>query len=354
MIKILHSADWHLDSPFTGRTPAQADALKQALLQVPAKLAALCRRENCDLVLLSGDLFDGPYSKESFQRVSAALQEMAVPVFIAPGNHDFCAPDSPYIMQVWPENVHIFTRSVIESVSLPALDCRIYGAGYRSMDCPGLMENFRKQGQEHHHIALLHGDPTQKDAPYCPITDSQVRHSGLAYLALGHIHKAGSFRAGGTLCGWPGCPMGRGFDELGEKGAFIVTVGEEVNAAFVPLDTPRFYDITVNAGFDPCASLCAVLPAAGSNDFFRVTFTGQCAALDLTELSRSFSRFPNLQLRDHTAAETDLWGNTGEDTLEGLYFRLLKQQLEQGDPETVTLAARISRQILDGQEVVLP
>ena len=59
MIKILHSGDWHLDSPFQGRTEAQAGALRQELLQIPDKIAALCREENCDLVLLSGDLFDG-------------------------------------------------------------------------------------------------------------------------------------------------------------------------------------------------------------------------------------------------------------------------------------------------------
>ena len=69
---------------------------------------------------------------------------------------------------------------------------------------------------------------------------------------------------------------------------------------------------------------------------------------------REFSRFPHLELRDRTVPETDIWGNAGDDTLEGLYFQLLKQQLELMDPQTVTAAARISRQILDGQEVALP
>ena len=45
------------------------------------------------------------------------------------------------------------------------------------------------------------------------------------------------------------------------------------------------------------------------------------------------------------------------DTLEGVYFRLLKDAFENADEETgeiIELAARLSRQILDGQEVVLP
>ena len=53
----------------------------------------------------------------------------------------------------------------------------------------------------------------------------------------------------------------------------------------------------------------------------------------------------------------DLWANAGEDTLEGIYFNLLRQAMEGQDEETcrkIALAARISRQLLLGQEVKLP
>ena len=48
-------------------------------------------------------------------------------------------------------------------------------------------------------------------------------------MALGHIHKRTEpLRFGNTVCAWPGCPEGRGFDELGEKGFYqgIVTDGD--------------------------------------------------------------------------------------------------------------------------------
>ena len=92
MIKILHSGDWHLDSPLQGRTAA----LRGELLQIPGKIVALCKEEQCDLVLLSGDLFDGAYTQDTYRTVYDALQSMEVPVFITPGNHDFISPDSPY------------------------------------------------------------------------------------------------------------------------------------------------------------------------------------------------------------------------------------------------------------------
>ena len=308
-------------------------------------------------MLLSGDLFDGPWTQESYRALYRALEDAAVPVFISPGNHDFLSGGSPYLTEKWPENVHIFTRPEIESVVLPELDCRIYGAGYRSMDCQPLLENFQVRGEERYHIAVLHGDPTQVTSPYCPVTANQVRQSGLHYLALGHIHKTGSLRAGQTLCAWPGCPMGRGFDELDAKGALVVTLEETAGTAFVPLDTPRFFDHETPPGIDPHATLEALLPSLADENFYRVTFTGESPALNLPALQSAFAQFPNLELRDRTVPERDIWGSADADTLEGVYFRLLKDAMRDADEKTceiLTLAARISRQILDGQEVRLP
>lgn len=356
-MKILHSADLHLDSAFQGHTADAAAALRQALLRVPGRLAELCQAHDCDLMLLSGDLFDGPYTPESLRALKTALQEAAVPVFIAPGNHDFCGPDSPWLRESWPENVHIFMKSVIESVSLPALDCRIYGAAFQSMDCGPLLEDFHTEGPETYHIAVLHGDPLQRRSPYNPITQAQVESSGLNYLALGHVHKAGSFRAGDTLCAWPGCPMGRGFDELEEKGVLLVTVENAVTADCIPLDTPRFYDLEGEIITDPAMTVAAMLPAVGNEDHYRITLTGQWDDLDLDALRQQFARFPNLQFRDHTVPVADLWGSIGEDSLEGEYFRRLHDALQtagEADKTIIELAAKISRRILDGQEVALP
>ena len=347
-MKILHSADLHLDAPFSGRTAEEADFLRRELLAVPGKLAELCRVRQCDLVLLAGDLFDGAYSQESYRALYAALERMAVPVFVTPGNHDHCGMDSPWQRETWPENVRVFTKERMEPVALPDLDCRIYGAGYQAMDCPGLLEGFGAEGTEKYHIGLLHADPTQPVTPYCPLTKEQVRQSGLQYLALGHVHKSGVFRAGETLCAWPGCPMGRGYDETGEKGALIVTLDETATAEFVPLNTPRFYDLESNE-----KNWESLLPPSGSNDFYRITLTGYRTG----EKAGVPAGFPHLELRDNTVPEADLWGNAGEDTLEGIYFGMLRSALEAGDEaqqRRVRLAAEISRQILDGQEVRLP
>ena len=357
MLKILHAADLHLDSAFSGRNQAATARLRASLRAVPEKIADICRREGCDLLFLAGDVFDAAPAAETLQELKRVLAELQIPVFIAPGNHDFCTPASPWLTEAWPDNVHIFAKPTVESVVLENLDCRVYGAGFAAMDCDPLLENFRREGEEKHHIAILHGDPVQPNSPYNPITQTQVAASGLQYLALGHVHKTGRFRAGQTLCVWPGCPMGRGFDELEEKGVLLVSVDATAEAHFIPLDVPRFYEQEAPIHTTAPAALLDALPAVGNEDFYRITLTGESEPLDLDALAAEFSQFPNLELRDKTQPPVDLWGCVGGDNLEGVYFEMLKEAAEDGDEESARialLAARIARKLLDGGEVVLP
>ena len=300
-LKILHSADWHLDSPFGGFSEEQRRFLKREQQKIPGKIADLCRHENCDMMLLSGDLFDGNVSRETLDIVKAELRHCGVPVLIAPGNHDFCGAGSPWLEEGWPQNVFIFTGG-LESVTIQGLNCRIYGASFQSMDCPALLEDFHAQGEETYRVAVLHGDPTQKNSPYNPITTAQVKASGLDYLALGHIHAAGAFRAGKTLCAWPGCPMGRGWDETGEKGVCIVTLSDTAQIQAVSLDTLRFQKLEVDIGDNALQALEDALPAAGSNDFYRITLVGT-GEVNLPELKQKLDAYPNLELREEPLAQ---------------------------------------------------
>lgn len=356
-MRILHSADWHLDSPIVSRTPEARELLRRELLKLPQRIAYTAIREGCDMMVLSGDLFDGPYTQESLKAVYTALEEVGIPVCIAPGNHDFYGPNSPWQAVCWSQNVHIFTTEEITSVAIPELNCRVFGAAFTTPYCDSLLANFRAKYDEVWAIGVFHGDPTQASSIYCPVTEAHVRGSGLDYLALGHIHSAGSFTAGNTLCAWPGVPMGRGYDETGEKGVLIVDLDDKAVSRFLPLNTLRFHDLEVPAGNAPAAAVSRVLPAAANNDFYRVTLTGECPDLDIATLAKVFNRFPNLELRDRTVPPIDLWASAGKDTLEGVYFSLLRQTMKdqtEEDQQRILLAAKISRQILDGQEVVLP
>lgn len=357
MMKILHTADWHIDAPLREFTDEQRRQLRSAALALPGQIADLCLREGCDICLIAGDIFDGPYTREGYEAVYRALERMEIPVFIAPGNHDPYRDKSIWIREQWPENVYLFRSPEISAYTIKELDCRVYGAAFVSSECPGLLEDFRAECGERHALMVLHGDPTNPASPYNPITAAQVREAGLDYVALGHIHAPGRFDAGAGMCAWPGCAMGRGFDETGTKGVLIAQLDEGLSVRFLPLNVPRFFDHSIAAGDDPADAVSSLLPPGGSRDHFRIHLTGEVAPGALDQLRGRFGEYPNLTILDETVPMGNLWGEAGEDTLSGLFFRILQEATYDADPETVKrleLAARIGRRILDGREVELP
>jgi prepilin-type N-terminal cleavage/methylation domain-containing protein len=137
----------------------------------------------------------------------------------------------------------------------------------------------------------------------------------------------------------------------------LTTVENSASARFIPLDTPRFYDLEATVHTSASAAIADVLPAVGNEDFYRITLTGECEPVALDSLKAEFTQFPNLELRDKTQPPADLWVAVGNDSLEGVYFGMLKEAMEGQDEDSARiamLAAKISRKILDGGEVVLP
>ena len=80
-----------------------------------------------------------------------------------------------------------------------------------------------------------------------------------------------------------------------------------------------------------------------------------CGKVDLQELRRALESYPNLELRDRTEAPIDVWAEAGEDTLEGIYFHMLRKRMEERPEEEAHIqqAAEISRRLLLGREVTL-
>ena len=148
--------------------------------------------------------------------------------------------------------------------------------------------------------------------------------------------------------------MGRGWDETGEKGVCIVTIDQEVKVQPKGLHLPRFFDLKAEVVEDSVQAVEAVLPAAAGEDFYRITLTGT-GDVNLEKLQQKFADFPNLIFRDQTEAPLEIWPEADQDSLEGIYFGMLKKAMEES-PENarqIQLAAEISRKILSGREVKL-
>lgn len=365
-IKILHSADLHLDSPFEGLPEGKAAIRRGEQRKLLSKLAAVAAEERVDLVLLSGDLLDSANTYfETGEELIRALGSIAAPVFISPGNHDFYGQRSPYARLKLPENVYIFRQNSISAVEVPKLGVRVFGAAFTDSRCQPLLESFcaeRRQGITN--IMCIHGEVgAALGSPYNPISLEQLSGCGMDYVALGHVHKAsGLLRAGETWYSWPGCPEGRGFDETGGKFVNIIELSETGCKLEQRSIAKRRYellnvDIT---GSDALLAIHTMLPDETVRDVYRIVLTGESErAPDVRRLYDNLSElFFDLQIRDRTRLRRSLWERAGEDSLRGIFLMKLREQYDKANDEEqralIESAARWGLAALDnGEEVAV-
>lgn len=363
MPKIVHAADFHLDSAFGGLPVDKARERRRESRDLIDRLGGLVREENAEILLLSGDLFDGErVFPETLERLREVLEGLPCSVFIAPGNHDPFTPVSPYALQQWPGNVHIFRREEIEAVVLPDLECVVYGAAFTSRTrTDQVLAGFRAQKDSRTRILCLHGEVGGPGSGYGPILREQLGSCGVHYAALGHIHQySGIQKDGGTYWAYPGCPEGRGFDELGDKGVLAGTVDRSgTDLRFVPLCRRRYRileaDVTDSS---PKEALESVVPESAGEDICRIIFTGASdeRGVDLAALESLYrDRFYSLELRDKTRPAQSLWAKAGEDTLRGLFLQEMKVRYDAAPSEEareeIALAVRFGLAALDGRDL---
>lgn len=367
-LRIIHAADFHLDSPFDGLSPEQAVERRAEQRQVLGRLTELVRSARADVVLLAGDVLDGDrVYYETVEALSRALGQIDAPVFIAPGNHDYYTARSPYAARAWPDNVHIFRSGQIESVELPGLNAVIHGAAFTA-DGRGdsLLRGFSAPDDGKLHLMVLHADvDARQGSRYCPVSTADIAASGLDYLALGHIHTCtGVQLAGSVPWAYSGCPEGRGFDETGEKGVLCGEVGPgRADLRFVPLCARqyRICELPVTGEDDLDSIVEKTMLYAAPDDLVRFVLTGEAddGVIDLNGLqARCAGAFYSVCFRDRTRIRQDLWARAQEENLTGLFLRAMKKKLgEAKTDEEATLiqkAARFGLAALENREDIAP
>ncbi len=357
-VKILHAADFHLDSPFEALSEDLAAVRRREQRDLLDRIADMAEQEDIQLVLLSGDLLDSARSYYETQDVLyRAFSRMKAEIFISPGNHDFYCPKSPYAYVKFPENVHIFTSPLLGCVTLPHLGCRVWGAGFNDQYSRPLLSGFKASDTDMIDIMVMHGDMSG-DA-YNHIRESEIAATELQYLALGHIHTfSGIKQAGKTYYAYPGCPEGRGFDETGEKGVITGSVSKTgCDLRFRPLGGRAYKIITLDmTGFsDALTAAMSSLPQNTERDICRLILTGEYdGAVDVQLIKDSLSaRFFHLTVQDATKPPRDIWALSGDDTLRGTFLRYLKQRYDaagESDKTNILSAVRYGLSALDNAE----
>ena len=358
MVKILHSADFHLDSAFSALSESRARQRRQESRELVARLVDLANENGVELLLLCGDLFDGErVYAQTTEELIGALSRFRGEVVIAPGNHDPYTHHSPYAREKWPENVHIFTQERLEKLEFPRYECVVYGAAFTAAES-GELQLPDLTDEEKTVLLVLHGEVGVPGSRYRTISTETLAQSGVDYAALGHIHEySGVQHAGKTAYAYPGCPEGRGFDELGEKGVLLGTIGKgTVDLQFLPFACRSYEQIEVDVtDRDVVAAVSAAL-ADHRENICRVILRGETdMPIDRRRLQQRLEGSAwELELWDKTRRREDLWQHCGEDTLRGLFLAELRKEYDSADEvnrSVIEQAVRFGLAAMDDREL---
>lgn len=242
-MKILHTADLHLNAT----NPERWQALDQ--------LVTLAAREQVDLFLIAGDLFDRNIEAETLRtRLRATLGHNKLKTVILPGNHDCQSYRSGLYFG---ENVY-----VINSWAEPLIfdNTCIWGLPFEKIDGERLASRLREMGsrmdKQRHNILLFHGElldafystsdvGDEGTKRYMPVHLLSFNSLPVDYVLAGHFHSSykGWEIGEDRLFIYPGSPVSVTSRETGRRMANLIV--DNNRPSEVALDTFHYEEYTV-------------------------------------------------------------------------------------------------------------
>ena len=237
MLRLLHTADWHLGRRFPSFPEEAQKKLSRARMDVVVSILDVARRNAVNAILCAGDIFDDPEPAADFWEGLAKIFQGRIgphpPLFLVPGNHDPLTPESvwaprhPFRARL-PAWVHVvdgddFVYKIAPNAVLYARPCRSKaGENDLAMALPA-----REPGDERLRIGCVHGSTFDLDGHQTnfPIRLDAGVQRGLDYLATGDTH---SFRDATPNLPvptvYPGAPEPTAFDDAGAGSVALVAL----------------------------------------------------------------------------------------------------------------------------------
>ncbi|MCI6692312.1 MULTISPECIES: metallophosphoesterase family protein [unclassified Clostridium] len=369
-IKILQAGDLHFDTPFKDLDKNISIISKEELLEVFSKIIDISMENSVDILLLTGDIFDNlTINKKTLIFIKNQIERISnIRVFISPGNHDPYNEKSFYKMINWPDNVYIFKGS-IEKVVLEDLNTVVWGAAFNEYHVrKSLLKNINVDNN-YINIMTIHGDISNTDDgnEYNPMTRRDIENSKLDYIAIGHRHNfSGILRENNTFYAYAGCPQGRGFDEVGDKGIILgeVTKGA-VDLNFIRTSKRNYYveeiDISDSVSYDEVRVriLSAINEEERKNNLYKLILKGQIESyINLNEgviLEKIKKDFYFVKVIDKTEVKLDFDKISEDYSIKGVYAKKLLEKMkeEDCDKEILQMALKLGIQSLSHEEVNL-
>lgn len=294
-MRIVHFADLHLDSAFAwaGADGKEARRRRRALQEALVRIAALAREVDADALFCGGDLYEHDrVTPDTAQFLQRTFEELApLPVYVAPGNHDWYGPESLYANVTWSANVHLFREARLQPVPLGA-GVTLWGAAHcQPANTGNFFEGFGAPGPGVD-VALCHAAErswldAQEDGkrPHAPFDAADLERAGIAHAFLGHYHQPKA----APRHTYPGNPDPLAFGEQGRRGPVVATIGTDgsVERDWRAVAVTEAHDLSLDV--TGCASQRAVLDrlaevAGGRGGVARVTVGGELSReIDLHE-----------------------------------------------------------------------
>ncbi len=259
--KFIHAADLHLDSPLLGlakKSEEVASKVEDASRNAFVSMIQLAIAEECQFIVIPGDLFDGQWRNFQtglfFAEQMRKLKEVDIKVFIIQGNHD--AENRLISRLEFSDNVKIFTSTTAQTIFIEELAVAVHGQSFAKRDVTdNLASNYPAPISSYFNIGLLHtalNGHEGKHAKYAPCSVEQLCNHGYDYWALGHVHDFEIYPSGrgqfDSAIVYSGVLQGRSIRETGPKGVVLVTIEHDriANIEFHRLDAVRWIVIEVD------------------------------------------------------------------------------------------------------------
>jgi len=260
VLKFIHSADIHLDSPLHGLSRyegAPVREIREATRKALANLVEYVVEHGIPLLIIAGDIYDGDcpdfQTLLHFSGQMARLRQAGIRVALIRGNHD--AQNRMTKSLNLPDNVYTFSSSRPETWELPDLGAAIHGQSYdREAVLDNLVLDYPDPVPGMFNIGLLHTSLTGRPghSRYAPCELKHLLARGYDYWALGHVHRHEIIHDN-PLVIFSGCIQGRHIREQGIKGCMRVDVDAsgQVNFERVELDVLRWQTLELDiSGLD--------------------------------------------------------------------------------------------------------
>lgn len=319
-MKIVFTGDIHLGSKFNNE---KGDVRRAETVKVFSDIVDYAVSIGAPCVLIGGDLFDTSYPPPEVEDAvrNIMTSHPDITFYAVCGNHDPLYKTAFY--RDVPTNMFLFPDRITKA-SVGDID--IYGVSIGTVaDNTDPWQGFLADGK---FITLSHGT---LDGDDYPLSSASLADSGAALNLLGHIHKTDArVLSNGRHALYCGTPAGRGFDECGERGFYVIDT-DTFSYTFVKTNAKIYREYTVD--ISDCESSTELMSRLSDfvipeTEIARAILVGSVKTPFEINSDSIVQYTPFVEIKDKSTPDIDLLANVDASTVEGEFVRILVSKLD--------------------------